>query len=338
MTFPVTGMEGSPGLLVLLGLAVGTLGGFLGIGGAFLATPALSLLGFPMAWAIGTDLAAITGTSLVAASLHRRLGNVDLRAALLMALGTAPGVELGARAVLALEGAGLADAWVRWAYVLLLAGVALFMLRDLRARRAAPARPATAPPSAADRAPGYLAALRLPPLVSLPASGIPAVSAWAVIGVGLATGFLAGFLGVGGGFVRVPALLYLLGMPMRAAVGTDLVEILLSSTYGTFTYALKGRVDLPAALLMLAGGALGSQAGVLATRYARFGVRLPFALTMLLAAAAVALHQLGLPGPAFALLAATGGSMTLAVLAILAAGLRRRRALPTPAGPAAHRA
>ncbi|HHH41887.1 MAG TPA: sulfite exporter TauE/SafE family protein [Chloroflexi bacterium] len=122
--------------------------------------------------------------------------------------------------------------------------------------------------------------LHLPPMVSLPASGISSISLWAVLAVGLVTGFLAGLLGVGGGFIRVPALIYLLGVPTHVAVGTDLFEIVFSAGYGTLTHALKGNVDILMALVMQVGAAVGAYLGALATRYIS-GPRLRIAFAFL---------------------------------------------------------
>lgn len=333
MEFPIAGVTANPWLLVLIGYAVGVLGGFFGVGGAFVATPALNMLGFPMAYAIGTDLAHIMGKSLFATALHRRLGHVDVRAGLILAAGTMPGVELGARAVLALERHGLVESSVRWAYVVVLFLLALVILREVadysrwRAGRVPggerPARPVLAE---------SLHGLRWRPLVSLPVSGIQVISAWVLVGVGAATGFLAGFLGVGGGFIRVPALMYLVGMPARVAVGTDLMEVLFSGTYGAVTYALKGRVDVMAALVMLAGAVAGSPVGVYATRYAPHRIKGYFAATMLASAASLLLRQFGYHEAGRLLLFGAAGMLCLLVMQGLAVGLwRQRRRAPARA-------
>jgi hypothetical protein len=124
-------------------------------------------------------------------------------------------------------------------------------------------------------------------MVNLKASGVR-ISLWVVGGVALFTGFLAGFLGVGGGFIRMPALIYLVGCPTTVAVGTDLFEVMISGAYGAFTYALKGKVEILAAVLMLMGAAVGAQFGTLATRYVKgLVIRLYFAITMLLAGVSV---------------------------------------------------
>jgi uncharacterized membrane protein YfcA len=104
-------------------------------------------------------------------------------------------------------------------------------------------------------------------MVSFPGSGIAAVSLWVVLGVGFISGILAGFLGVGGGFIRMPLLVYIIGVPTHVAVGTDLFEIVFSSGFGTITHALKGNVDILIALVMNTGAAIGAQIGAVSTRY-----------------------------------------------------------------------
>lgn len=344
MFFPISGVTASPWLLILVGFTVGVCGGFFGVGGAFIATPALNILGFPMAYAIGTDLAHIMGKSLMATSLHRRLGNVDVRAAAILVAGTIPGVEAGARVVLWLEGLGALNSWVRWTYVFFLTSISILMIAEvLRKRSAAAGPPGGSPggspgPGGGDQEGGRLARaiqrIRFRPLLSLPASGIRSISLWVLLGIGLATGFLAGFLGVGGGFIRVPSLVYLAGMPTKIAVGTDLLEVFFSGAFGTFTYAVKGRVDIMAALLMLAGAAGGTFIGVIATRYATGDrIRLYFAVTMFLTAGAVFLKQMGYAGAAMVLLFTTAAAMSLVIVFILGAGsLRRGESCNWPAG------
>ncbi len=337
MEFPLAGVTANPWLLVLVGYVVGVLGGFFGVGGAFIATPALNMLGFPMAYAIGTDLAHIMGKSLFATALHRRLGHVDVRAGVVLAAGTVPGIELGARLVLWLEGRGLVEDAVRWTYIAVLVLLSLLMLREIADYlrwRAGASRPGPGDaPLARASFPERLQALRWRPLVSLPVSGIPVLSAWVLVGVGAATGFLAGFLGVGGGFIRVPALIHLVGMPARVAVGTDLLEVIFSGTYGAATYALKGRVEVLAALVMLGGAVVGSLVGVYATRYAPHRIRGLFAVTMLATAVSLVLRQLGRETAGRALLFGAAGALCLLVMQGLASGLaQQRRRIGAPLG------
>ncbi len=134
----------------------------------------------------------------------------------------------------------------------------------------------------------------IPPMIHFPASGIT-ISLWTVCGVFLFTGYLSGLLGVGGGFIRMPALIYLIGCPTAIAVGTDLFSVLFSGAFGCFTYAVKARVEIIAAILMLIGASVGAQVGVTAVKYIRgYGNRLLFAVMVILAGISVALKQFNL--------------------------------------------
>jgi uncharacterized membrane protein YfcA len=135
-------------------------------------------------------------------------------------------------------------------------------------------------------------AIRLPPYISLPASGIKQVSLWAVIGVGLIGGFFSGLLGGGAGYIRMPALVYVLGVPTHVAIGTDLFEIIISAGYGTISHALKGNVDILIALVMHTGAAVGAQIGAAATeRFHGPKIRLAF-VPLPVIGAAVLIYEL----------------------------------------------
>src|SRR5581483_7664497 len=219
-------------LLVLLGFVVGVLGGFFGVGGTWIVTPGLNLLGLPIAFAVGTDLLHTMGKSIVATIKHRRFGHVDVRLGAFMIVGTANGLKIGETALLALERAGNADSVVRILYILILFFISGYVLWDYR--RAA----VTRAPRGAGKVRLYekVQALKLPPYLSLPASGIPRISAWVPFLLALVTGVASGLLGVGAGFIRMPSLVYLLGVPTKIAVGTDLFEIIFSAGIGAFLY------------------------------------------------------------------------------------------------------
>ena len=123
-----------PGL-VILGLGVGIIGGFFGMGGAWMVTPGLNILGFPMAFAIGTDVAQMAGKSLISTMRHGKFGNVDYGLGLTMLVGTIVGVEVGAQMVMWLERLGSVDKVVRWLYVVLLVLLAWLVFHDIAARR-----------------------------------------------------------------------------------------------------------------------------------------------------------------------------------------------------------
>jgi uncharacterized membrane protein YfcA len=285
---PISGVEIMAWKLVLLGFTVGVIGGFFGVGGAFMVTPALNVFGFPMAYAIGTDMAHIAGKSVVATAKHRKYGNVDMRLGVLMIVGTAIGIEGGATTIMWLEKVGRVDFVVRITYMVLLFGLSSYMFYEywsLTKGATSTSKPV------ADAGTSGLALkmqkLHIPPMIHLKVSGFT-ISVWVILIVSAFTGFLAGFLGVGGGFIRMPSLMYVIGCPTRVAVGTDLFEIVITGAYGAFTYALKQRVELIAAAVMLIGAAVGAQFGTLATQYVKgLKIRLYFASTMGLAGVAV---------------------------------------------------
>lgn len=292
MFFPISGAEVNPLLLVALGLAVGICSGFFGIGGGFMITPALNMFGLPIPFAIGTGLALMMGSSVISTLKHRKMGHVDLRLGMVMVVGTMTGVEVGKQLVMYLERIGEAGPVVRYVYIIVLASLGLYMLNEaLKTMAAGHGAKVSADVSEAGLA-QRVQSLKLPPVFSLPTSGIARISIWVPLGVGFATGTLAGLLGVGGGFIRMPALIYLIGVPTVVAVGTDLFEIIISGAYGAFTYALVNRVDLMVMALMLVGSSAGVQVGTIATRYVHGArIRFYFAITILLTGLAVALQQ-----------------------------------------------
>jgi len=285
---PISGVEIMAWKLIMLGFTVGVIGGFFGVGGAFMVTPALNVFGFPMAYAIGTDMAHMAGKSIVATAKHRKYGNVDMRLGLLMIIGTAIGIEGGAKTIMWLEKLGRVDFVVQITYMVLLFGLSSFMLYEyyqLTKGQTDKSKPVT------DAGTSALALkmhqIKIPPMVHLKVSGFT-ISVWIILLVSAFTGFVAGFLGVGGGFIRMPALMYIIGSPTRVAVGTDLFEIVVTGAYGAFSYAMKGRVEIVAAAVMLIGAAVGAQFGTLATQYVKgLKIRLYFAVTMALAGVSV---------------------------------------------------
>lgn len=299
MEFPITGVVVDPLLLAGIGFLVGIMGGFFGVGGGFIAGPMMFWLGVPMNFVVGTDLAHMTGKSIVAARRHRALGHVDAKLGGLMILGTVFGVEMGASLIEALEDSGNVNTIIGATYIVILVLISAFTawesihaLQMIRTDRV-DVEDAVGFKGVA----GKLHGLNIPPMISLPVSGIASISLWVVIGVGLLTGFLAGFLGVGGGFIRMPLLVYVMGIPTHIAVGTDLFEIIFSAGYGTVTHALKGNVDVMMALLMHTGAALGAQIGASMTRFfAGPRIRLFFSALPFLGAIMVLLRLLGLSG------------------------------------------
>jgi len=133
--------------------------------------------------------------------------------------------------------------------------------------------------------------IKIPPMMHFKVAGIYC-SAWLPIFVSFLTGVLAGFLGIGGGLLRMPALVYLVGCPTHIAVGTDLFEVMISGLYGTFTYGVKGRIEIWAVFVMLSGAAIGAQIGTVATKYAKgYGIRIAFGLAVVACMISIILKQ-----------------------------------------------
>lgn len=296
---PISGIEFSVIILVIIGFCVGTLGGFFGVGGAWIVTPALNIFGFNMPFAIGTDLAHIFGKSIIATKKHSKMGNVDWRLGFFSIIGSIIGIELGKRMVLFLEKTGDVGSVVRWVYMVFLFGLGIYMAyeyysvsKKTKAHAADDIKSEAPMQEEASPLSNKLRSLRLPPMVSLPVSGVPAISFWILFGLFALTGFLSGFMGVGGGFILLPALIYMIGCPTTVAVGTSLLSVCFMSGYGCFTYSLSGRTELVAAVIMLFGAAIGAQIGAMATRLIRgYGIRLLFAIMIIFAGVSVALKQ-----------------------------------------------
>jgi uncharacterized membrane protein YfcA len=269
-----------PGL-VILGLGVGIIGGFFGMGGAWMVTPALNVLGLPMAFAIGTDITHMAGKSLISTMRHAKFGNVDYKLSLIMVFGTIGGLEIGARNIMWLERIGKIDFYVRCGYLILLTGIAWLVFADVLKRRNKDRAARAAGRTVDQLTTGIewyktLQRINIPPVVNFPRAGIRC-SVWLPVAVAFFTGWLAGVLGIGGGLIRMPSLIYLIGVPTHVAVGTDLFEIAVSGLYGAGTYSYKGRVELWAALIMLIGAAVGAQIGAVATKYVKgYGIRIFF--------------------------------------------------------------
>lgn len=293
MEFPISGVIVNPFILSGIGFLVGILGGFFGVGGGFIAAPFMLWSGVPTNFVVGTDLAHMTGKSIVALRHHRALGHVDAKLGFIMVAGTVVGVEVGAQIIELLERLGSVDVVIGIAYIIILLVVSAFTayesIRALRMIRtdSLDVKEALGFQGVARR----VQSIRIPPYVSLPASGIESISIWNLIGVGFLTGILAGMLGVGGGFIRMPMLIYGLGIPTHVAVGTDLFEIIISAGYGTITHAIKGNVDILMALVMQTGAAIGAQIGATSTRFfAGPRIRLMFSILPLIGAALVIMN------------------------------------------------
>jgi hypothetical protein len=216
---------------------------------------------------------------------HGKFGNVDYKLGCIMIIGTVAGFEVGAQMIMWLERIGIVGPVVRWMYLVLLALIAWMVFHDVAVKRRKEREAAAAGKEVDKLATGIewhktFHKIKIPPMVHLTTAGIYC-SAWLPIGVSFFTGWLAGILGIGGGLIRMPALIYLVGCPTHIAVGTDLFEVMISGLYGAGTYTYKGRTELVAAIIMLVGAAVGAQIGSVATKYIKgYGIRIAFGLAV----------------------------------------------------------
>ena len=341
VTMPIAGVEILWPGLVILGLGVGMIGGFFGMGGGWMVTPGLNILGFPMAFAIGTDIAQMSGPSLISTMRHGRFGNVDYKLGLIMVIGTVAGFEGGAQMIMWLERIGKVDKYVRYGYLVLLVLIAYLVFTDVWMKRKKEREAQAAGRKLDALTTGIdwhktLHKINIPPIIHFKRSGIRC-SAWLPISVSFFTGWLAGVLGIGGGLIRMPALIYLVGCPTHIAVGTDLFEVAISGLYGAASYSYKGRTELVAALIMLVGASVGAQIGSVATKYVKgYGIRIFFGIAVVgcaisilfkIVAAAVPNLRTFLDSAATVLILGLVAALALYILMKFVNGVREERAM-----------
>lgn len=348
MLFPIADVVVNPVLLLFLGLIVGTLSGFFGVGGGFLISGGLLVLGVPPVFAVGTGLALIMGSSIINTLKHRNLGNLDLRLGLLMVLGTVPALFLAEWLLTVLEEAGSAGSVIRYVYVVVLAVLATFIGYDyLRSRRSAESGQDEVSTVGLTK---RVQTLRIPPhsikfpgvrpvstYVALPVSGIDQISVFVPISVGFLAGFFAGLLGAGGGTILMPILIFVLGVPTTVAIGTDLFQIIITGSLGTFIKAFAGHVDPVMVVMMLVAASAGAQLGAAATKIVEAArIRILYGFIVLAGSVAVGLEQASkslsadvLSTLATVVLLGAGGAICLVIAVMLM--MAKRRVDPGPA-------
>ena len=255
---PIAGLSVNALVIVALGGLVGILSGMFGVGGGFLTTPLLIFYGIPPAVAVASSATQITGASVSGVFAHMARKGVDFHMGAVLVVGGAGGSVVGGFVFRALQRSGQIDTVVALLYVFLLGGIGLLMAREAIISVWAVRRGRPAPPGPR----------RHHPLVaSLPGrwrfyrSGLY-ISPVAPLVLGFFTGLLTVLLGVGGGFVLVPAMIYLLGMSTKVVVGTSLFQILFVTAATTMVHALTTHaVDIVLAVLLLIGSVSGAQIG-----------------------------------------------------------------------------
>ena len=288
ITFPeLAGVQVNLFFLIFTGFSAGILSGFAGVGGAFIVTPALIVLGLPANFAVGTSLAWVMGNAIVGAFRHRRLGNVDMKLGLVILVAAMSGMEVGVRILNWTRDAGLANEAVLSIAICMLLIVGSYTLAESIGRKRELDKilqKNQKPPPTMRESPlsQKLSSIHMPPILHFARSGIT-ISIWMILAIGFSIGMLAGIMGVGGGFIMMPALVYVVGLPSFMAVGTDLFQIIFSAAYGCIRHTMSGNVIIFAAFILVIASSIGVQYGVVVTRYVRgVSVRIVLGISILL--------------------------------------------------------
>ncbi len=257
--------------IIVIGFIGGTLSGFIGSGGAFFMTPGMMNLGVPGIVAVGSNITHKFGKAMMGSKKHGDMGNVDRKLGIFLIFTSFLGIRLAVWINTTLfeggggshgEGGGSAgsDLYISAIFIVVLSVVALSMLRDSLKSRHVQSSPSR-------RISEFLSRFRLDPLIYFPVSDVR-ISLWVILLVGLATGYLAGTIGVGG-FIGVPAMIYVFGIPTTVATGTELFLAMFMGAFGALNYAFMGYVDLRITLLLFLGSLVGIYLGAYGTKVVR---------------------------------------------------------------------
>lgn len=263
---PIANLSVNALVIIGLGGVVGLLSGMFGVGGGFLTTPLLIFYGIPPAVAAASAATQVTGASVSGVVSHLSRGTVDLRMGGVMVGGGLVGTIIGAGIFNVLERVGQIDTVIALIYVLMLGSIGLLMARESIGALVAIRQGTTAPPRKRRHHPIVAA---LPLRWRFYASGLY-ISPLAPFILGLFSGILTMLLGIGGGFILVPAMLYILGMTTQVVIGTSLFQILFVTMGTTMVHSLTTKaVDLVLAFLLLLGSVTGAQLGTRLSRSVR---------------------------------------------------------------------
>lgn len=260
---------------LLFGILLGTVFGFFAMGGSFLITPLLIILGYPTSQAVGTGLAFVFGTAIISVLKHREFGQVDYKLGATMGTAMSIGLLLGSKILSYLEKLGNADLAVGTAYIILLTVVGVKMLR-----------------TGEDKDPAIKESGKIYPMIEVGKNDTK-VSVWIILLLGFLTGTVAGFMGVGGGFLLVPVMTLFMGLNASTAIGTSILVVMLSSGYGTFIYSGQSMVNLKVVSVLLFGSGLGAKLGSKASNIVpENDLETYFGIMVLLGALAITVDQL----------------------------------------------
>ncbi len=295
---PIAEISVSAFLLLGLGGIVGMLSGMFGVGGGFLITPLLFFIGVPPPVAVATGTNQIVASSFSAVLAHLKRRTVDLRMGSVLLVGGLIGAALGVRLFALLHTMGQVDLLVQLSYVGFLGVIGFLMLMEsLRALRRA-----RQPDAPRRKRHHHTWVHALPFKMKFRTSGLY-ISVIPPLAIGAVVGILSAIMGVGGGFIMVPAMIYLIGMPTKVVVGTSLFQIIFVTGFTTIMHATTNySVDMVLAVLLIVGGVIGAQIGTrISTRLKAEQLRILLALLVLAVCIKIALGLLIEPEELFSI-------------------------------------
>ncbi len=295
---PIAEVSVNAFLLLGLGGLVGVLSGMFGVGGGFLMTPLLFFIGIPPAVAVATEANQIVASSFSGVLAHLRRKTVDFKMGTVLMLGGLLGAAIGVVLFNHLKSLGQVDLLVKLCYVVFLGIIGgLMFFESLRAIRRTSRN--VAPPRKS-RQRGWVQ--KLPLKMRFRTSGLY-ISIIPPLIVGVFVGILAAIMGVGGGFIMVPAMIYILGMPTKVVVGTSLYQIIFVTAFTTLLHATTNyTVDVALAVLLLVGGVIGAQIGTqIGTRLKAEQLRILLAIMVLMVCGKLALDLLIQPSELYSI-------------------------------------
>ncbi len=283
MNIFISNFSVSPVLLLVLGFSAGLMSGFYGIGGGWLVTPILNLAGLPMPYAIGTSLVYIIVNSTLGTIKHSKYKNVIYSLSLTIGIASILGVMLGKNLIFYLEKLNIADTVIRYIYIFFLLFESIYMLIEKKLKFNSNTK---------DNKIKKI----FPPIIKVKVNNdILKISFWKVLIIGILIGFLSSTMGVGGGFVLLPILIYIIKIPVNLAVGTSIFTTLITSLSGSVVYIMANHVDWRSLFFMIITTILGTTLGVNATqRVNSENLKFLFAIMVFFAAVSVFFKQISL--------------------------------------------
>jgi len=264
---PIAEMAVEANAIFLLSAFVGVLSGIFGVGGGFLTTPFLIFSGIPPAIAVGTQACQLVASGVAGSLAHLRRGNVDVKMGLVMMAGGVLGSILGTFLFSLLEFMGQIDLVISLLYIVLLGTIGVLMLLETTTSFFVRSRKEMRKEFNKGGVSPFI--LSLPYKMRFPRSKL-FISVFVPAGIGFVGGLLASILGVGGGFVLVPAMIYILGMPPLLVAGTSLFQVIFVTAAATMMHAVFNQtVDIVLGMILIAGGVIGAQIGVMFGKFVK---------------------------------------------------------------------